>query len=157
MFEELDEIVTRYEELGRTLSEGEVVRDRKEFVRLSREYAEVGRVVEAYQAFRETERQLVDARELLEDGDPEVRELAAEEAEGELIALLDHWSVDVRRAAIVALGALATPEARSHLEDFRHSLELGRAAKAAIKAIRRRHAARPGGCRWRLRGAARAR
>jgi peptide chain release factor 1 len=54
-----------------------VARDRSAFAQLSREYAELGKVVEAYTAFRATEKQLGEARELLED--VEMRELAEAE------------------------------------------------------------------------------
>ncbi|NOZ84728.1 MAG: peptide chain release factor 1 [Deltaproteobacteria bacterium] len=88
MFESLGKVVDRYEELGRLLSDEKVIKDRKEFIRLSREYAEVGRVVGAYNKYKKTEQELADSKELLLDKDPEVRELAGQEV-AELEARLE--------------------------------------------------------------------
>src|SRR5215467_7411851 len=51
------------------------------FVKLSKEHAELAPVVEAAQAFRETEKQLKDAETLISDPstDPEMRTMAEEE------------------------------------------------------------------------------
>ena len=90
MFEDLDEIVNKHDELGQQLSDPALVKDRKAWAQLSREFAEVGKVVEAYTAFRQTEQQLNEARELL--ADPELRELAEAEVpelEARLEALTD--------------------------------------------------------------------
>ncbi|HVI02337.1 MAG TPA: peptide chain release factor 1 [Enhygromyxa sp.] len=70
----IESIAERHEELGEMICAPEVVADKQRFLALSREHAELTPVALAFGRLREVERQLDDARELLED--PDMRELA---------------------------------------------------------------------------------
>lgn len=81
----LQDISERHEELGEMLCAPEVVSDKKRFLALSREHAELRPVAEAFAEYLGLESNLGEARELLSD--PDMRELAAEDVgriEGEL-------------------------------------------------------------------------
>ncbi|WP_372591137.1 peptide chain release factor 1 [Guyparkeria sp.] len=75
----LDSLVERFEEITALLSDPEVIADQDRFQRLSREYARLEALVKNVDAWHETEKALEEARALLQDGDPELAELAREE------------------------------------------------------------------------------
>ncbi|MDR2977451.1 MAG: peptide chain release factor 1 [Streptococcaceae bacterium] len=77
MFDQLESILGRYEELGELLSDPEVVADTKRFMQLSREEANLRDTVAAYKSYKENEQKIAEAQEML--GDPELGELAKEE------------------------------------------------------------------------------
>ncbi len=79
MFEKLDEVVARYEELDRQLCSPEVIGQRDRFTQLSKERAELIELVGTYREYREVQQRLEENKELL--ADPELRELAREELE----------------------------------------------------------------------------
>lgn len=74
--EVLDE---RYEELGVLLGDPDIIQDQSKFRSFSQEYAELEDVVKCYQTYKETIEQIADAEALLQDDDPEMRELAADD------------------------------------------------------------------------------
>jgi peptide chain release factor 1 len=92
----IESISERHEELGEMICDPEVAADKRRFLELSREHAELWPVVAAWHRLREVERQLDDARVLLDDPDmrelaqSDVRELEAqrEATDAELIRLL---------------------------------------------------------------------
>lgn len=75
----LETLVDRHEELGALLSDVEVITDQDRFRNLSREYAEVEPVVQAFNAYRQTLDDMEEARALLKDADPEMRAMGEEE------------------------------------------------------------------------------
>ncbi len=77
----LEKLADRYEELSALLSEAEVIADQKRFRDYSREYAELEDVVGSFGAWRQAQDDLAEARLMLEDTDPELRELARDEIE----------------------------------------------------------------------------
>jgi peptide chain release factor 1 len=77
--ERLEGLVERLEEVSALLADPEVIADQDRFRALSREYAEVEPLVAAYRRYRRAEDDLCDAREMLREGDPELRSLAEEE------------------------------------------------------------------------------
>ncbi|HEY8368339.1 MAG TPA: peptide chain release factor 1 [Thermodesulfobacteriota bacterium] len=79
IFAKLDDVEARYEQLTSRLADPAVIARQDEFQRLAREHAELGRIVEAYRAYRRTEADLKGNRDLLADRDEEVRELAKAE------------------------------------------------------------------------------
>ena len=81
--EKLDGVVARHQELAAALGRPEAAGG-EDFVRLSREYADLSPVVEAIQALREVEVEIADLRGLADDaeGEAEVRTLAEEEIRG---------------------------------------------------------------------------
>ncbi len=84
--DKLEVIERRYDEVMVRLSEPAVLADPGEYQRLARLHAELTPVVELYQRFKKLQRELEEARGLLQETiDPEMQELAASELE----ALLD--------------------------------------------------------------------
>lgn len=77
MIERLEEIKSRFEEVGQLLVQPEVVGDRKKFAELSKEYGNLEKVVSKYNEYRKALDALQHARTMLEtEKDPELRELA---------------------------------------------------------------------------------
>ena len=77
----LEQLRDRHEELGRLLSQPEVVGDRQRFPILSREYSELEPVVQEFQRYQSLSASLDEAKELAEDNDVELRALAQETIE----------------------------------------------------------------------------
>ncbi|BAQ43882.1 MULTISPECIES: peptide chain release factor 1 [Methylobacterium] len=73
----LDAILARHDIVTAILSAGEA--DAESFVQLSRELSDLDSVVEAIRAFRAAETALHGVEEMIAEGDPEMRALAAEE------------------------------------------------------------------------------
>lgn len=74
----LEQICERYEELGRLLSQSDVVADRQRFPVLSREYSELEPVVQEYKNYQSLLVTFNEASELIHDDDAEMRSLAQE-------------------------------------------------------------------------------
>ena len=72
-----DQLVRRHAELAAALSGAGI--GGGEFARLSKEYSELGPIVEGIEELRRAEAELSAAAEMAESGDPELRELAEEE------------------------------------------------------------------------------
>lgn len=81
MLEKLKGIEFRFNELEQLLSDPSVIKDRQNYEALSREHAELLRVVAVYRTYRETESELESSRELLRDNDPEIKALARDEVD----------------------------------------------------------------------------
>ena len=87
----LETLTDRHEEVSALLSDGETIADQERFRSLSREYAELEDVVKCYQLYSGVQRDLDEARLMLEDPDPDLREMAREELEsgGERLEALE--------------------------------------------------------------------
>lgn len=81
MLDKLEAIKARFDEIGTSLTNPEVVQDNRKFSQLSREYRELGKVVDAYKRYRRLLDDLDFNREALESSDEEMRQLAKEETE----------------------------------------------------------------------------
>jgi len=79
MRQRLAEARERFEELEHLLASPEVIGDRHQFEQLSREYAELEPVIGVWQRYRDNEQAATEARELLESGDDEMRQMARDE------------------------------------------------------------------------------
>lgn len=80
MFDQLQSLEDRYEELGELLSDPEVVSDTKRFMALSKEEASTRETVDVYRRYKEVVQGIKDSEELLgEKLDDELQELAKEE------------------------------------------------------------------------------
>ena len=75
MYEKLEEIEKRYEELQRKSSEPDVVTDVKAYRETMKALAEISDVVAKYRELRQVQKRLADAREMLH-ADDDMRELA---------------------------------------------------------------------------------
>ncbi|MFQ5664752.1 MAG: peptide chain release factor 1 [Terriglobia bacterium] len=91
LFEKLDQVEARYEEMNRELAQPEVLADSARYQKLAKAHAEMRAVVDAYREWKEIEKNLRGARGLLED--PEMRSLAQDE-----LAQLEKKKAEVERA-----------------------------------------------------------
>jgi peptide chain release factor 1 len=69
MREKLDGIEARFADVERELSVPDVFKDRERYERISREHAELGKIVTVYREYRKTETELENSLELLKDED----------------------------------------------------------------------------------------
>ncbi|MEP5764834.1 MAG: peptide chain release factor 1 [Halieaceae bacterium] len=79
LLSKLEALTERHEEVGALLSDSEVISDQNRFRDLSREFSELETVARCFASYQRVESDLVEARVLLDDGDPDLREMAAEE------------------------------------------------------------------------------
>ncbi len=83
----LDALSERHEEVSALLGDPETIADQQRFRDLSREFAQLDELVAQYQRFRQWQEDRDAARDMLDDPDPEVREMGAEEAQSADAAL----------------------------------------------------------------------
>src|SRR3954466_12820547 len=76
MLHKLDQVEARYHRLGEMLSTPDVLGNRQEFAKTSKELSDLRPLVEAYRDYRKVLGELEDSRALLAEGDAEMRELA---------------------------------------------------------------------------------
>ena len=86
MWEKLEGIENRYEEIAQRMADPEVVSDPDRLADLAREHAELEELVTLYRQYRQARTELEQAESLLDDSDPELRELA----EAEVARLREH-------------------------------------------------------------------
>ena len=80
MFDKLEDLLRRFEEILNELSEPGVANDTKRFQRLMKEQSDLTPIVEAYKAYKQSNQDAEDALLLLEEEkDPEMREMLKEE------------------------------------------------------------------------------
>ncbi|MBO9152632.1 peptide chain release factor 1 [Chitinophaga sp. GCM10012297] len=99
MIDKLDAIKGRYEQVALALTNPEVVKDNKQFSKLSKEYRQLERIVKAYDAYRNLLDTIAFNKEVLESGDEEMRELAKEETES-LQERKEQMEADIRNLLI---------------------------------------------------------
>jgi peptide chain release factor 1 len=82
MFDKLEKVKERYNEIAELLNKPETVSDQKEFRRLSKEYSDLTELVNAYDEYNLVRQHLEDNKTLLYDtNDSEMKELALAEKE----------------------------------------------------------------------------
>jgi len=83
MFDNLEDIVVHYDEIMAELASGDVANDQNRFRKLMKEQSDLAPLVETYEEYKKAKQLQVDALEMLEMNDEEMREMAKEElAEG---------------------------------------------------------------------------
>jgi peptide chain release factor 1 len=81
LFEKLDQIEARYDEMTSELSSAEVHADSGRYQKLAKTHAELGEIVGKYREWKEIEKGLQGAKQLLaEADDPEMKQMAHDEA-----------------------------------------------------------------------------
>jgi len=75
----LEHLRDRYEEVGHLLSEPDAASDQERFRRLSKEYAELETIAQAYSAYEQAQSDLEEATLLAQDSDAEMRAMGEEE------------------------------------------------------------------------------
>lgn len=79
MLQKLEDVEQRYVELERSLVDPAVIGNRKEYARLGKERADLEQIVERYRAWKKLTAEIEGHKALLEESDPEIRELAKAE------------------------------------------------------------------------------
>jgi peptide chain release factor 1 len=79
MFQKLEDVERRYNELETSLVEPAVIGNRKEYARLSKERADLEQIVHHYRNWKRLSAEIEGHKELLEEPDSEIRELAKAE------------------------------------------------------------------------------
>jgi peptide chain release factor 1 len=80
MFDKLEDLVLRYEELMNELNDPAVVNDQNRFKKIMKEQNDLAPIVEAYTAYKQAKQDVEDSLALLDsENDEEMRELAKEE------------------------------------------------------------------------------
>ncbi|NOQ37174.1 MAG: peptide chain release factor 1 [Methylococcaceae bacterium] len=75
----LDSLSERFDEIAALLSQPEVQSDQNQYRSLSQEYAQLEPIVSCYKQYQNNEETLEGAKEMAQDSDPEMREMAKEE------------------------------------------------------------------------------
>ncbi len=75
----LEGLLERNEEVLALLSDADVIADQERFRALSKEYSQLEDVVKSFKAFQQAEEDLASAQEMLNEDDPELKEMAQEE------------------------------------------------------------------------------
>jgi peptide chain release factor 1 len=79
MFERLERIADRYEELGREMASDEIVNDQQKYQKVAKQHRELQPVVEKFREYKSARQGIADSRLMLEEADPEIRAMAEEE------------------------------------------------------------------------------
>jgi peptide chain release factor 1 len=81
MIDKLEAIKGRFEQVSLALTNPEIVRDNKQFSKLSKEYRQLEKIVKSYDSYMKVLDSIAFNKEVLESGDEEMRDLAKEETE----------------------------------------------------------------------------
>ena len=79
MMAKLSDLTDRHEEVSALLSDPEVMNNREQFTTLSREYSELEPVIRGFAVYQKLAGELEEAREMTEDEDPDLRQIAQED------------------------------------------------------------------------------
>jgi peptide chain release factor 1 len=81
MFKKLEEVEVRYLQLEQSLSDPEIIKNQTAYQKLAKEHAELSPLIAKYRQYKSLSEQAQENKELLEDPDPQMRELAKGEIE----------------------------------------------------------------------------
>jgi peptide chain release factor 1 len=79
MFERLEQIAARFEDLGRQMADPEVLADHEKYQKIAKQHRELEPVVEKFREYSQVKTGIADARGMLNEPDPEIRAMAQEE------------------------------------------------------------------------------
>ena len=80
MFDKLEDLERRFEEIQNELAEPDVTSDQRRFRRLMKEQSEMSPIVEKYREYKKTKQTIEESLEMLDaESDEEMRELLKEE------------------------------------------------------------------------------
>ncbi|MGV6858753.1 MAG: peptide chain release factor 1 [bacterium] len=77
--QKLEGLADRFEEITGLLADPDIISDQNKFRELSQEYGQLEPVTKAFSGYKQTEEDLAAAEEMLQDDDPDLREMAQEE------------------------------------------------------------------------------
>jgi len=79
MFDRLQQMEDRYEELGGQLADPEIVNDQQKYQKVAKQHRDLQEVVEKFRQYKQIRNGVNDARGMLNESDPEIRAMATEE------------------------------------------------------------------------------
>jgi peptide chain release factor 1 len=79
MFERLEQIAARYEELGREMASEEVITDHERYQKVAKQHRDLEPVVETFREYQRTKQGIADAQTMLTETDPDIRAMAQDE------------------------------------------------------------------------------
>ena len=79
MFQKLEQVEQRYAEVSNYLGDPKVISNQAEFQKLSKEYSNLTDIVEAYRTYKKVLSEIEGNKELLDEGDEELRDMAKAE------------------------------------------------------------------------------
>ncbi len=79
MFDKLDQIEARYEDLGRQLGEPALLADQKKFQAVAKQHRDLEPTVDKFREYRKLRDSIAEAKAMAADSDPDVRAMAEEE------------------------------------------------------------------------------
>ena len=77
----LSEVSERYVEIENLLSQPDITSNQENYIKLSKEYSDLSPIVKAFKDYVQSESSIDEAKQLVKDGDPEIREMAEIEIE----------------------------------------------------------------------------
>ena len=91
MFDKLDFILEKYEELSKKVSDPDVIAKQKEWQKLMKEMSDLEPIVKEYTAYKKAKEELEEAKEILDtEDDEELREMAREELKANEAAIEEY-------------------------------------------------------------------
>jgi len=79
MFDRLEQIEARYEDLGRQLADPEIIADQQKYQKAAKQHRDLEPVVDKFRQYRQVVNGIADAKGMLGESDPEIRAMAEEE------------------------------------------------------------------------------
>ncbi len=92
----LSEVSERYIEIENLLSQPDITSNQENYIKLSKEYSDLSPIVKAFKDYERSEFSLDEAKQLVKDGDPEIREMAEVEIE-DLTASILVLEIEIKR------------------------------------------------------------
>ena len=80
LLEKLEGLVSRFEEVSTLITDPNVIADQKRYVKLTKEYKELNEIIKARKEYMQCLNGLEEARLMMAETDPEMKEIAREEA-----------------------------------------------------------------------------
>ncbi|MBF0099515.1 MAG: peptide chain release factor 1 [Desulfobacterales bacterium] len=79
MLDKLQGVAERFFELEQSLSDSQIVNNRELYPKYVKEHSDLGKIMAVFQPYQQVVKELEESKELLKDGDPEIKDLAKEE------------------------------------------------------------------------------
>ena len=79
MFDRLDQIVHRYDDLGSQLADPSITSDPGKYQKVAKQHSELSAMVEKYREYQELQQGIAEAKQMKDEGDADMRAMADEE------------------------------------------------------------------------------
>ncbi|MDG1680596.1 MAG: PCRF domain-containing protein [SAR86 cluster bacterium] len=92
----LGDVSSRYEEIETLLSQPDITSNQEEYIKLSKEYSDLSPLVTAFNSFKRAEEDIEEAKLLMKDSDPEIKQMAELEFD-DLRNSIDDLEIELKR------------------------------------------------------------